>query len=352
MGKVLIYTLTEGRGGVEEYVLNLSRYRDNPGQKFGYIISGDKTAYKPELDAMSVDYFFVPKKRKLLSNIADLGRVLKTNRSDYETFYVNTSGIYYVIPYILAKRYGYKIILHSHSSSGDWPKSLIHFFNRMWVNLLVKERLACSNNAGKWMFGNRSYHLIPNAIDIDKFLFDDELREKYRRELKLEDSLVIGNIGRLHKGKNQRFILEILKCLKEMRVNASLVLVGDGDMRESLETAAKELEVIDRVRFIGQTRTSEIYYSVMDCFVMPSYVEGFPITLIEAQANGVPCIVSDTITQETNITGLVCYMSIKEEAQSWAKWIVDHHTRYNKFGLLEKRGFDVKNLWKVVDRYL
>ena len=157
MGKTLIYTLSDGIGGVEEYVLNLSRFRKLPSSKYGYIVLGESTPYKEELERLGVEYFFVPKKKALFSNIKRLKSVLKECRKTYDTIYFNTSGLYYPVPYVFAKIYKYRLVLHSHSSNGEWPKSIIHLINRSWIIPRVDARLACSIYAGKWMFGKKDF---------------------------------------------------------------------------------------------------------------------------------------------------------------------------------------------------
>ena len=351
MGKVLVYILTEGKGGVEEYIMNLSRFCENPSSKYGYLVMGDKTVYEEELKSLGVDYYFIPRKNKFCSNIKAYCKLLKQLRKDYDTVYFNTSGLYYPIPYIYARKYKYRIVLHSHSTTGSFFKKPIHYLNRLWINKACSVRLACSTPAGKWMFGNKeNFTLVPNAIELERFSFNEINRKKCREQYDLEDSFVLGNIGRLHQVKNQIFLVDILKELINKGTEAKLLLVGDGEMKLDIEKHAEELNIRERVVFAGQTNTPEYFYSAMDCFVMPSFVEGFPITLIEAQANGLPCVVSDTITEETNITGNVSYISIKKDAKVWVDLILNTNMRYDNCDELISKGFDVKNferdLWR------
>ena len=355
MGKVLIYILSEGKGGVEEYVMNLSRFCENPSCKYGYLVMGDKTIYEDELKALGVDYYYIPHKGKVISNVLTYRKVLKKLRSEYDTIYFNTSGLYYPIPYIYAKKFNYRIVLHSHSTTGSSLKKPIHYLNRRWINKACSVKLACSTPAGNWMFGDREkYTLIPNAIELNKFRFDEENRKNCRDKYDLGDSFVIGNIGRLHPVKNQMFLVDILKELIDKGIDAKLLLVGDGEEKQSIDSRAQELKINNQVVFVGQSNTPEFFYSAMDCFVMPSFVEGFPITLIEAQANGLPCVVSDTITEETNITERVRYVNLKEDARVWVDSILNIRGRYDKCDELISKGFDVKNietdLWGILYR--
>ena len=353
MGKVLIYILTEGKGGVEEYVMNLSRFCDNPSSKYGYLVMGDKTIYEEELNSLGVEYYYIPRKSKVISNIKAYSELLKRLRTDYDTIYFNTSGLYYAIPYIYACKFNYRIVLHSHSTTGSSFKKPIHYFNRKWINKACSTRLACSTPAGKWMFGaHEQFTLIPNAIELDKFKFDEGNRERCREKYDLGDSFVMGNIGRLHRVKNQIFLVDILKEMIDRGINTKLLLVGDGEEKQSIESRANELRIREEIVFAGQSSAPELFYSAMDCFVMPSFVEGFPITLIEAQANGLPCVVSDAITRETNVTGNVLYESIKKNAISWAEKIPKCNKRYNCTEVLRRQGYDVlisaQNIEKIL----
>lgn len=350
--KVLIYILSEGKGGVEEYAMNLSRYVDKPSDKYGYLVMGESTVYEQELKQLGVDYFFIPHKRHTWSNIKAYSKILKQLRTEYEVVYFNTSGLYYPIPYFFSIKNKYRIILHSHSIAGPKIKSIIHYLNRKWIVKKAAARLSCSTQAGQWMFGERDFILIPNAVNLNRFEFCADKREECRREYGLEDDLVIGTIGRLHWGKNQIFLVEILKALIDRNVKAKLLLVGDGDMKEQIKARAEALCLKDKLILAGQTDKSEVFYSAMDCFLLPSFAEGFPVTLIEAQANGLPCIVSDKVTQETNISGKIKYLSIEDTPESWANEVLKNLDRYNCIAKLKSHGYDVKELERIVWNYL
>ena len=345
MKKVLLYILTEGKGGVEEYLMNLSRFCDDPSSKYGYLVAGERTVYEDELKVLRTEYFFVPKKQDIVANIKAYQELLVRLRNDYDTIYFNTSGLYYPIPYFFAEKYNYRIVLHSHLTSGARLKRPLHYLNRWWINKLCSLRLACSTPAGKWMFGDKErFQLIPNAIDIERFRFNKPKRDEYRKKYNLGDSYVIGNIGRLHQVKNQIFLIDFLKEIVSRNNDARLLLVGDGEMRPAIEDHARELNVLDRVVFAGQTNQPEYFYSAMDCFVMPSLVEGFPITLVEAQANGLPCVVADTITNETNITGHISFRSLSQTASSWADAILSSKERFDAIEIIKSKGYDVHSL--------
>lgn len=349
MGKILIYAMQEGLGGIEQYVMNLSRYCVSPQEKYGYIVLGKTTIYEDILKRNNVDYFFVTHKNEsIYSNIKELEKLFIEKRDEYDTIYFNTSGLYYPIPYILAKKYKYKIVLHSHLTSGTWPKRLVHYFNRKWINRITQVRLACSTPAGRWMFGEQEFKVVPNAIDIGRFVFNKKNRIECREKYNLNNRIVIGHIGRLSKIKNQSFLVDIFEKYHEINENSTLMLVGDGEDRERLEEKVTEKQILDCVVFIGRTDYPEYYMSAMDCLVMPSITEGFPITLIEAQDNGLPCVVSDTITKEVNITNRIRFVSLKDKIDRWIYNIEDNLERYDCSDLLKEKGYDVRYLEKMV----
>lgn len=354
MGKILIYGMQSGLGGVERYVLNLSAFLENPQQHYGYIILGDHTAFEEELKFYGVDYFFLTHKNEsLIKNIVESNRLLKKLRYNYDTIYFNTSGLYYPIPYLFAKKYNYRIILHSHSIDSKHLKSVIHNINRCWINKIISKRFACSIPAAQWMFGNQACtaQMIPNAIDLEKFRFRKEVRNQRRSELNILDNntIVLGNIGRLSYVKNQKFLLEIFREYKKKQTNIKLLMVGDGEEEAALKKLTDQYQITDDVIFYGRSDSAEELMCAMDCIVMPSIVEGFPVTLVEGQASGLPCIVSTAITDEVNLSGKVEFISLNEDAKTWVEHILNTDMqRYDCMETLRKKGYEVHELAKTI----
>lgn len=351
MDKILVYALSENVGGVEEYVLNLSRYNSEHECEYQYIVLGDHTPYMDELEKLGVTYYYIPKKRKVFANIKALSNLFKKCREECDVIYFNTSALVYPIPYLLALYYNYRIVLHSHLTGTTGARKYIHYINRSWINKKCVRMMACSKMAGNWMFGNKNMKnvfVIPNAINLSNFSFCLSDRIRMRKELNLDNEFVIGHIGRLHSVKNQEFLINMLSTAKRLNINYKLLLVGDGADERKLKQLSYNLNVNDRVIFYGRTDKPWTVMNCMDCFVMPSLVEGFPVTLIEAQANGLPCIVSDTITQEVNVLGKVTFCSLKDDYSVWIKAIKDNAIpRYNS-DQLKDLGYDVVDLERKV----
>lgn len=359
MKKILIYALSENLGGVEEFVLNLSRYKKSNDHEYGYIILGDHSPYEDEMKRLGVEYYKIPKKRYIFKNIMASYYLIKKLSKFYDLLYINTSSLGFIWVYILAIKFKMKLVLHSHldaSKTSSNLKKIIHHIHYKMIKKYLKERFACSVPAGKWMFGKDQFSIIPNAINIDRFKYNKKSRSKLREELHIENYFVIGNIGRLTDFKNQIFLLKILRKLSDQKVK--LLLVGDGEDKEMLIEKAREFKIDDRVIFYGKTKHPEYIYSCIDCLVMPSKAEGFPITLVEAQASGLPCIVSNVITRETNITNNVTYLSIEENnLDQWIDAIEKSKNSriFNGTKYLENKGYNVYNLetliWERLKKY-
>lgn len=356
MGNVLISALSENIGGVEEYVLNLSRYKENCDHNYSYILIGDHSPYEKEIQKRKISYFKVAKKTHILKSIYTWHKVLKEQKLTHDTLYINTSSLGYILPYLIAYRLGYRLILHSHldaSKTSSLLKKMMHRLNYRILRNKISDRFACSTPAAKWMFGKdfNKAHIIPNAIDLERFRFNGNRRAELRHSLGYNtDDFVIGNVGRLTEYKNQKYLLEIIQKIEDKSVK--LLLVGEGEDRDQLEHYCIEHCLGDRVTFYGKTDKPEDIMNVMDCIAMPSIAEGFPVSLVEDQAAGLTCFVSDIITPEVNINNNICFLALNEYEQ-WVDNIIRYRRQYdpdrtNKSsdGIVRLRnaGFDVNTI--------
>ena len=203
----------------------------------------------------------------------------------------------------------------------SWRKNLIHIFFRPLLNVVADVKLAPSLLAAEFTFGKKqaanNVNLIHNAVDLSVYHYDSKARNQIRDELGLKEKLVVGHIGRFTEQKNHHLLLQIYKKIKDRHENAALVLVGNGELRETICKQAECLGISSSVFFLGIRRDVPQILSAMDVFVFPSFFEGMPNTVIEAQATGLPCILSDTITREADITGLVEFIALDEDIEFW-----------------------------------
>lgn len=210
---------------------------------------------------------------------------------------------------------------------------------------LVTYGIACSRDAGQWLFGNKTpFFISKNGIDIDRFSFNIETRKKYRKELGWEDSFVIGNVGYLGYPKNQSFLIDIFNEIQKKNINAKLILVGEGEDFSELQKKVNELNLKTKVEFLGQRNDVNMLLQAMDFFVVPSFFEGFSISILEAEISGLKIICSDTIPREVNVTGNVIYQSLNTGPQSWAQVITmqKDYQRNDQSELMYKQGLSVE----------
>ena len=244
------------------------------------------------------------------------------------------------------------IIVHSHTAGRKSFKSgLIKKVFSPMLKRYPTRYLACSNDAAKSKFPdsvlNGKVVLINNGIDLGKYKPDAEISGKIRKSVEIPSgSRVIGHVGRFSEEKNHRFILESFKKVLEKETDCYLMLVGDGSLLADIKQTARELDIDNRVRFTGYVNNAYDYYKAMDLFVMPSLFEGFPIAALEAQAAGVPCIISDRIDKSTAVNPNVYMLSIeKGNEKVWAETICKHinDKPINDQTLLTENGFDIKD---------
>ena len=228
------------------------------------------------------------------------------------------------LPLLAAKRAGVDVrIAHSHSTDMDldWKYPLKQLFRR-GLPAVSTHRLACSREAGMFLFGNHDFQLLPNGIDGDAFRFDPAARQRLRRELELEGKFTVGHVGRLTYAKNQEFLLRVFRELLG-QTDGVLLLVGTGEKEAFLKAQAKKLGISDRVRFLGNREDVAALYSAMDVYVMPSRYEGFPLAVMEAQMAGLPCFLSHRMTGAVDFTGGCTFLPLAAGEQHWAEAICE-----------------------------
>lgn len=241
----------------------------------------------------------------------------------------------------IAKKHGLVTIVHSHNTSnGIGIASKIKDLLQLPIRYEADYFFACSEEAGVWLFGNKvvngeRYRFVPNSIDTKGFKYNSKVRDEVRKELNIENRKVIGNIGRVVKPKNQAFLLDILKELLKFDASVCLLLVGDGELLEDLKQKTECLGLDDNVIFTGSRNDVGRMYQAMDVFVFPSIWEGLPVSLVEAQANGLRCIVSNRITKDVKLTARIKYIALERGAEEWAS-IVRKALEYKRTGIREK----------------
>ena len=267
-------------------------------------------------------------------------------------FYIlNASAAVSMIPVKLLRR---KIISHSHNSLDINMK--IHNKFKSLLNKLSNKKLACSYEAGRYMYLNSDeYLVINNAIDIEKFSYSEKIRENLRKKLKIEEKKVLLHVGRMDKVKNPLFLIEILKKLVSKDENYILFYIGKGNLEEEIKEKVKAYKLEQYVVFLGQVDNVNDYMQIADVFVLPSLFEGMPIVLIEAQACKLPVIISDNITKDISLTEKVKYLSLKDDIETWANEIDKIVLNTNRASInidKIKEGYDIKKMTLTVQKIL
>lgn len=359
--RILIFGMTGTVGGIECFIMNYYRNIDRDKIQFDFISFTNNLAFKEEIKLLGGKIFvFPPRFKHPIQNYKQLSRFFKENSKNYIGVHLNICEASNISVLTLAKKYNIPIrISHSHNSNvlADTKTKILHKLNNKKCLKYSTDYLACSSKAGKWLFGNniiynKNYHIINNAIDIEKYYYNIKIRDEIREQLHLSNKLVIGNVSRFEHQKNHKFLIEIFKSITIKDQNAVLLLVGNGSLFEETKTYAKELGIFDKVRFLGVRKDIEKIMQAIDLFVLPSLYEGLPIVLIESQASGLKCFVTkDSVSNESDITNSLSFIPLEYSPEKWAEIILNNKT-YNRTGHTDeitKAGYNIKHQAKILE---
>ena len=347
-------------GGAESRVMDLYRHMDRERVRFDFLVHTEKEGhFDKEIKELGGQIFCVPRFR--LYNFFSYRKAVKNFFEGHREFQAvqghitSTASIYLPI----AKKAGIPVTI-AHARSAGVDKGIKGKMTRWMRRNLSKKAdylFTCSELAGISVFGEKAVRegktiFIPNAIDCRLFAYNEKKRMELRRKLGIEDKYVIGHVGRFHYAKNHEYLLHIFAelCKKEKlnedlknKKSFVLLLLGEGSGMEGARALAEELGVADRVYFLGNRDNIYDYYQAMDYFVYPSRYEGLPGTMVEAQASGLKCVMSDTICREVAVTELVHTMDIRADAALWADYIREtaDYQRKSHVEEMQKAGFDV-----------
>ncbi len=340
------------RGGAETMVINLYRNINRNKVQFDFIVhTEDKCDYDEEIKSLGGKIYNIPRYRG--NNHIQYKNAWSRFFEEHKEYKIihghvrSTASIYLRI----AKKYERITIAHSHNtSSGKGLSAVVKNILQCPIRYIADYLFACSGIAGEWLYGAKAckkdnFYILNNAIDTQKFIYNESKRTKKRKEFQIEDKFVIGHVGRFHTQKNHYFLIDIFKEIHDRDDNAVLMLVGDGELQHPIEKKVKNLGLDNNVIFAGVRSDIPELLQAMDIFVFPSLYEGLPVTVIEAQAAGLQCIISDTITNEVCITPNVCPISINKTNKLWADTIISKGKvqRTNTKDYIEKNGYDIFN---------
>ena len=344
-----------GLGGAESRVMDLYRSIDRTRVQFDFAVhTSQKGFFDDEIRELGGEIYSFPRfKVYNWMNYCKMWRRFFEKHPEYVCVHghmTSTASIYLTE----AKRAGI-VCTAAHARSAGTDSGIKGWVTRLLRKNLAKKAdvcLACSELAGRAVFGEKAWrdglvHVVPNAIEVIKYVYDPATRERLRCELGVSDCFVIGHVGRFNPVKNHPFLLDVFYEIKKQREDAFLLLIGEGGCMEDVKEKAVALGIEKSVLFAGSRPDAAAFYQAMDFMVFPSFYEGLPGTILEAQAAGVPCLISDTITNEVMLTGLVEAMSLKQSAKEWADKVVaagqeNRNERRSYLKEIRTAGFDVK----------
>ena len=280
--------------------------------------------------------------------------------NDYKIVHIHASSKNYLV-LKMAKKYGIPIrISHSHSTDFVTDNKLKKIIGNFFKNKLKKystDFLACSTLAGVWLFGDKivnseKFKVINNSIDYSRFSFDDTIRNRVRNELGiLEHEIVLGHVGRMAKVKNHEFLLDVFYEYNQKNPNSKLLLVGEGELMNNIIQKISSLKLENNVILTGNRNDVNELMQGMDFFVMPSLYEGLPMVLVEAQASGLFCLVSDTVSREAKLSDSFEFYSIRTSAKKWANFLINQkNERVDNFENLKRSGFLIENTIEILEK--
>lgn len=350
-------------GGAETMVMNLYHSIDTSKVQFDFAIhTKERCIYDSEVEKLGGKIYHVPR-YYILNHIQYMiwwKRFLKQH-TEYKVVHAHIRSSAAIFLFI-AKRMKRIAIAHSHSTSnGAGIQGKIKDIWQWPIRYIADYLFSCSDEAGRWLYGKKAaqssnYRIVPNCIDYKRFAYSENERERVRAEQGIEENcFVIGHIGRFHEVKNHKFLIQIFEKILDKVSNAKLLLVGDGELREETEQRCEILGIREQTIFAGLQSHTEEFYQAMDVFLFPSLWEGFGMSIVEAQAAGLPCIISDTIPRNVQVTDLVVPESLDKAPEIWAKKSMEYMGR-KRIGLTPEQDkkmekFDSKLVAKEMERF-
>lgn len=368
--KVLFFVDRMRVGGIQILLLNMQRNFDPSVIQCDYLVLDDGETYEYEDKFRELGANVYKLKGVWMNGIKDFPVYCKAmdaffkEHHDYAAVHMHASSKNFMLLHY-AKKYGIeKRIVHSHNTGFQTHsplKTLAGNCFKFPMKRLATDFFACSELAGRWLFGDKAVeqgkvYVMLNGIELEKFEFNPETRKRVRNELKVKDNqIVIGNVGRFSAQKNHKFLLEIFSAIHKLDPTAVLLLAGIGELMEESKKQAQLLGISQSVRFLGFRSDVMELAQAMDVFLMPSFYEGFPVTGIEAQASGCPCVFSDTITREAALLDKTIYISLNETADDWAQKTLNTAKskvdRGKSREILKNNGFDIKDTVKYLEKF-
>lgn len=344
--------------GVSEVIMNYYRFMDPSEVLFDFMVNEPvETDLKEWIESKGSRIYVMPSlsMKNTFRYKTDLEKFFMNHTGEYQIIHGHTpNAAAYYMP--IAKKYGVPVrILHSHNSRGA-DSTIKRIRNRLMSRVAIANathRFACSKVAAEYLYGDDNAFILNNAIDLDAFKFDDNMRATIRNQLKVsDDTILVGHIGRMAEQKNHKFIVDIAEQVVKQNSKVRFLLLGDGPLRNEIIQKIKEKQLEKYFILPGVVPNTKDYYQAMDAFILPSLYEGLPVVGVEAQAAGVPTLVSNNVTKETMMATNISMKSL-DRVSEWAKWILGNaDKRANNRVELSDCGFDITvEVEKLIEKY-
>lgn len=360
MKRLLCIVSIMDAGGAETFLMKLYRNIDREKYQMDFAVSSNQEGiYNKEIESLGGRVFFIGTKLDgAFKNAINLYKLIKREKYDYvlKTSHLSVAAI----DLLVAKLAGVKVRVYRSSNSNATSSTTIEkisqkvfsFLPRVFANV----KIAPSTEAAEYVFGKGCVRkgkaeILKNGLDLNTYCFNEIGREKIREEFSISDKFVVGHIGRFNKQKNHIFLIKIFKEIKKINTNAVLLLVGEGELKEEIKEQVKKEGIKNSVIFAGKRKDIPQLLSAMDVFVFPSFFEGMPNTVIEAQSTGLSCLISDSVTKEAKICKNVEYISLEQSPQEWAEKALSTNNNDREKGKekLKEAGYDIS---KVSNRFI
>ena len=356
--RVLCVMSTLDRGGAESMVMSLFRRMDKDKIMFDFVKHTNQIgAYEKEIKELGGKIYIAPRYR--IINHLTYRRWWKEFlivHSEYRLIhghFFTISAVYFKVAQSLSRI----TIAHSHSTEtikNRKEKPVLHWIVKQYTSRIEKYAdyaLACSDEAGKWLFKKKPFKVLHNAVDAGELRYREKIRYSYRNNLGLTNELILGTVANLSDVKNPMGLIDIFLAVKKSYPNTKLLWIGEGNERESIEHRIHNERLEDDIILLGRRDDVPFLLQAMDCFLLPSFNEGLPVSLIEAQAAGLPCFISDRVTKEADITGLCKFLPI-DKPDEWAKAIqYSSHTNRDTYDKILKAGYEIDTTAKWLENY-
>ena len=358
--KILHLSLTKSIGGIASFQRNLFNNIDRSTILFEFVTTYPDSALIPFLEENNVKIHRLPPQKTVLPYCWSLYKLLKTEKYDAVHIHKNSCAnpMAFIICYIAGVK---RIIAHSHNTAsvGGKAADIFHFLFRPLVRKISNIKLACSQEAAMWLYGekyfknNDTIQIIKNGIDTDLFSYNENVRNEVRAEFGWDNKLVLGHVGNFIPQKNHYFMVDIISEAIKSEENTIILFFGRGDAMESVREYAIKKGVSEHIEFMGSRNDIARFYQAMDLFLFPSFHEGLPIAGVEAQTADLPCLFSDAITSEIMITDRAVSMPLDLGTAEWAKKSISlakTHERNNVSDKITASGYDAADMGKRMGR--